>query len=290
MSSAVILPVVTAGELVRVATSSALPANAREGSVAYVDDTNTVYKRTESSWEVIATGGGGAVDSVNGQTGVVVLDTDDVAEGTTNLYFRDIVGTTDQISVTGGDGSGSSVEIGLADPAYFPSTGVVHAGGGTTELTIGGAAYALDEILFTSSSSSTQLGNFTLDGDSFVNDGDTLLIQTSAITVGDPGVEFTISLQIEDSFSPSTPLTLTTHGSGSLSFAIVIGQLAGGDLVTGWTVTGTDADGAVIATDVTSGTYDRTGNITFSIFAANDDDTSVIAQFLMVGTFLPAPL
>lgn len=32
--------------------------------------------------------GGGAVDSVNGQTGVVVIDTDDIAEGT-NLYFTD---------------------------------------------------------------------------------------------------------------------------------------------------------------------------------------------------------
>jgi len=32
-------------------------------------------------------GGGGAVDSVNGQTGVVVLDSDDISEGATNLYF-----------------------------------------------------------------------------------------------------------------------------------------------------------------------------------------------------------
>ncbi len=32
--------------------------------------------------------GGGAVDSVNGQTGVVVLDTDDIPEGSTNLYWR----------------------------------------------------------------------------------------------------------------------------------------------------------------------------------------------------------
>lgn len=30
---------------------------------------------------------GGAVDSVNGQTGVVSLDTDDVSEGSTNQYF-----------------------------------------------------------------------------------------------------------------------------------------------------------------------------------------------------------
>ena len=33
--------------------------------------------------------GSGAVDSVNGATGVVVLDTDDVAEGTSNLYYTD---------------------------------------------------------------------------------------------------------------------------------------------------------------------------------------------------------
>lgn len=33
--------------------------------------------------------GGGAVDSVNGQTGIVVLDSDDIDEGSTNLYFTD---------------------------------------------------------------------------------------------------------------------------------------------------------------------------------------------------------
>jgi hypothetical protein len=35
----------------------------------------------------VSTGGGGAVDSVNGQTGTVVLDTDDIAEGSTNKYW-----------------------------------------------------------------------------------------------------------------------------------------------------------------------------------------------------------
>jgi len=32
---------------------------------------------------------GGAVDSVNGQTGTVTLDTDNISEGTTNLYYTD---------------------------------------------------------------------------------------------------------------------------------------------------------------------------------------------------------
>lgn len=40
---------------------------------------------TEDGLEFI-TGSGGAVDSVNTQTGVVVLDSDDIAEGATNLY------------------------------------------------------------------------------------------------------------------------------------------------------------------------------------------------------------
>jgi len=40
------------------------------------------------SW-VPGTVGGGAVDSVNGQTGAVVLDSDDIDEGLTNLYFTE---------------------------------------------------------------------------------------------------------------------------------------------------------------------------------------------------------
>jgi len=44
----------------------------KDGTIAFLDDIPS-----------------GAVDSVNGQTGVVVLDSDDINEGTTNLYFTD---------------------------------------------------------------------------------------------------------------------------------------------------------------------------------------------------------
>lgn len=61
--------------------------------LAWDDSTNS------ANW---VAGGAGAVESVNGQTGVVVLDSDDIAEGTTNRY----VTTADEtklgfISVTG---------------------------------------------------------------------------------------------------------------------------------------------------------------------------------------------
>lgn len=47
------------------------------------------YNDPSNTLTIAATGGGGggAVDSVNGQTGVVVLDSDDISEGSTNLYF-----------------------------------------------------------------------------------------------------------------------------------------------------------------------------------------------------------
>lgn len=51
---------------------------------------NITIDRTNPAAPVISAaggGGGGAVDSVNGQTGVVVLDADDIAEGATNHYY-----------------------------------------------------------------------------------------------------------------------------------------------------------------------------------------------------------
>lgn len=50
-----------------------------------IQDLNRLKKLVENLDTLEA--GGGAVDSVNGETGTVVLDTDDIAEGATNLYL-----------------------------------------------------------------------------------------------------------------------------------------------------------------------------------------------------------
>jgi hypothetical protein len=47
---------------------------------------SSTYLRGDNTWATVS-GGGGAVDSVNGQTGVVVLDADDISDsGTTNKF------------------------------------------------------------------------------------------------------------------------------------------------------------------------------------------------------------
>lgn len=69
--------------------------------------------------------GGGAVDSVNGQTGVVVLDTGDIAEVTDKNYVTDaelvVIGNTsgtntgDQTSIVGISGTMSQFNTAVSD-------------------------------------------------------------------------------------------------------------------------------------------------------------------------------
>lgn len=59
------------------------------GVQSVVAGSNITVDNTDPANPIVsATGGGGAVDSVNGSTGVVVLDTDDISEGVTNLYNK----------------------------------------------------------------------------------------------------------------------------------------------------------------------------------------------------------
>lgn len=63
--------------------------------------TNITIDNTNLEYPIINATGGGAVSSVNGQTGVVVLDTDDVAEGAVNLYNKTHTGeVTGSVALT----------------------------------------------------------------------------------------------------------------------------------------------------------------------------------------------
>lgn len=61
------------------------PASPAEGQLFYRTDTDELKYYT-NSWQTIGTGSG-AVDSVNGETGVVVLDADDISDSSTTNKF-----------------------------------------------------------------------------------------------------------------------------------------------------------------------------------------------------------
>jgi hypothetical protein len=71
-------------------TLSDIRGGEKPGDIAV--DASNLYVVVDNSgtleWLQIGGSGGGTVNSVNGQTGVVVLDSDDIAEGSTNLYYK----------------------------------------------------------------------------------------------------------------------------------------------------------------------------------------------------------
>lgn len=81
-------------------------------------------------------GGGGAVDSVNGETGVVVLDTDDIDEGVTNLYFTNLRASA-AAPVQTVDGQTGTVDL---TASYAPLSHVGDGGAAHANVIAAGAA------------------------------------------------------------------------------------------------------------------------------------------------------
>lgn len=104
------IPAVAITSVYVVANQAArLALTAQEGDVAVQTDNGLTYilstndPTQNADWIQITAAG--AVTSVNGQTGTVSLDTDDVAEGTTNKYYTATQARTDLIasSIVDGD-------------------------------------------------------------------------------------------------------------------------------------------------------------------------------------------
>lgn len=73
-------------DVLEFADLASFPATGESGKIYVAIDTGKTYRWSGSVYTEISAS---EVNSVNGQTGVVVLDTDDVSEGTTNLYYTD---------------------------------------------------------------------------------------------------------------------------------------------------------------------------------------------------------
>ena len=75
-----------------------LPTSDANLQVTVVDDDDLVVLNINPASITVTGGGGGAVSSVNSQTGAVVLDTDDIAQGSTNLYSQQPNSTSDDVT------------------------------------------------------------------------------------------------------------------------------------------------------------------------------------------------
>jgi len=71
-------------DVLEYADLASFPATGETGKIYVALDTNKTYRWSGSAYIYITSG---AVDSVNSQTGVVVLNTDDIGEGATNKYY-----------------------------------------------------------------------------------------------------------------------------------------------------------------------------------------------------------
>lgn len=108
----------------------------QEGDVAVVLDDGSGNKQSYiydgTAWVTLDDADG--VASVNGQTGAVVLDTDDIAEGSTNLYYTDArVATYIATQINAANGIAGLDASGKLSVSVLPAT-VVQAGEDVTRL------------------------------------------------------------------------------------------------------------------------------------------------------------
>lgn len=202
---------------VRVESNSAVTLNTAKVSFPEAPNDGQQYARQSQGWSVVS--GGGAVDSVNGLTGVVVLDTDDINEGTTNLYYTDarvdansnVVANTAKVGITptqANEISANTLKVGITTQQ-------------ATDITNNNAKISFD------SASSTKLNG--IEAGAEVNTVDSVNGLTGAVSLG--------LLELDDvGADGSNGQVLTTNGSGGFTFTTVA---AGGavDSVNGQTGT-----------------------------------------------------
>ena len=182
--------------------ANAIVANTLKVSFPEAPNDGQQYARQSQSWAVVS--GGGAVDSVNGQTGVVVLDTDNISEGSTNLYFTDarvnansnVAANTAKVGITttqANEIAANTLKVGITTQQ-------------STDITNNNAKISFD------SASSTKLNG--IEAGAQVNTVDSVNSLTGAVSLG--------LLELDDVGSDgSNGQVLTTNGSGSFTFTTV---------------------------------------------------------------------
>ncbi len=201
--------------------ANAIVANTSKVSFPEAPNDGQQYARQSQAWAVVS--GGGAVDSVNGQTGVVVLDTDNISEGTTNLYFTDsrvnansnVAANTAKVGITttqANEIAANTLKVGITTQQATDITNNNAKVGITTsqasDITNNNAKISFD------SAASTKLNG--IETGAQVNTVNSVNSLTGAVSLG--------LLELDDvGVDGTNGQVLTTNGSGSFSFTTVSG-------------------------------------------------------------------
>ena len=203
----------------------------------------------------------GAVDSVNGQTGVVVLDTDDIGEGTTNLYFTDarvaansaVTANTSKVGITPTQASNitaNNAKIATVVDDTSPQLG------GNLDV----QAFEIDTSVANGSIVIAPKGTGVLEVKGATNSAAIQLnceINTHGVKIQAPPHSATANYTLVLPNNTGTNgQVLTTNGSGTLSFTTVSGG--------GGVTVNTQAVNRLVACSSTTDTLDGEANLTFN--------------------------
>lgn len=266
---------------------------AQEGDVAIQTDNSSSWIYDGSAW--VAFGTSGAVLSVNGQTGTVSLDTDNISEGSTNQYFTSArAKTAAVVNSTAGSETDQAPSVSAMKSYVTANGGAVNSVNsvspvaGNVTLTTDNINQGSTNLYFTNTNFDNRLATKTTDN---LTEGSTNLYYTSTrvnsafdtrlatkttddLTEGSTNKYFSDTLA-RNAFSAGTGITIT---SGQIATTITqytdeLAQDASASLLTSGSHTGisysyVDGSNKIDSTVSLSG---------FSINALSDVDTATTA-------------
>jgi hypothetical protein len=108
--------IVRSEQIVICATEDDKPTNSSAGILCFCLDTQKLYKLVSNTWTEVISGGGGAVNSVNAKTGIVVINPDDLDDASSTHKFTN----SSDVSKLAGIASGAEVNV---NPDWDASSG-----------------------------------------------------------------------------------------------------------------------------------------------------------------------
>lgn len=182
------------------------------------DPLRTAFDKVNDNFTELYNDDAGDVDSVNGQTGVVVLDSDDISEGSTNLYNQthtgDVTGST-ALTISANAVTNTKINNGAVGFSKLSTTMVVTEaegiGSNDNDTTIPTSAAVVDYVATNSPTYSAgsgldeTLGVFSVEAD--LRDGITHI----GVDTGD-FIQFTADTQMDFYVNSSNQMRLEADG------------------------------------------------------------------------------